>query len=252
MNHVLIYPLGATDACRYAAANLKSHGFPVIDHPAPEVTHLLLDIPSFRPDGKLRCGKDLSVLLSMLPDNITIAGGNLKNPILESYRKLDLLTDPGYLAGNAAITADCAFLTAAPLLKASFRDTPTLILGWGRIGKCLARLCTGAGFPVTVAARKEADRAMLEALGYDALSFEALPAHLHNFRLLFNTVPAPVLGSSQLEKCPDCVKIELASSNGLEGTDIVTARGLPGLLAPESSGRLIADTFRRLWKEVSL
>jgi hypothetical protein len=44
----------------------------------------------------------------------------------------------------------------------------------------------------------------------------------------------------------DCVKIELASKDGMEGDDIIIARGLPGIHLPESSGELIAETFLRL------
>lgn len=251
MKHTLIYPIGITQSCTYASENLKQMGFSIIDHPAPEVTHLLLDIPSFRSDGNLRSGDDLSKQLSMLPQNVTIAGGNLDLPVLSQFSKLDFLKDPDYLARNAAITADCALKTAAPLMKTTFADTPTLILGWGRIGKCLAQLLKSLSSPITVAARKDSDRALLSALGYNALSFEALPDHLPRFRLQFNTVPAPVLSEQQLACCHNCVKIELASRNGLDGEDVIVARGLPGQLAPESSGRLIADTFYRLWKEGS-
>lgn len=249
MKSTLIYPLGTTQSCRYASENLKQIGFSIIDHPAPEVTHLLLDIPSFRSDSSLRSGDDLSKQLSMLPQNITVAGGNLDLPVLNNFAKIDFLKDSIYLARNAAITADCAIKTAAPFLKTTFADSPILILGWGRIGKCLAHLLKQLGCTVTVAARKETDRALLCALGYEAISFEALADHLPQSRLLFNTVPAPVLSREQLSLCPDCVKIELASRDGLEGEDIIIARGLPGQLAPVSSGRMIADTFYRLWKE---
>ena len=44
----------------------------------------------------------------------------------------------------------------------------------------------------------------------------------------------------------DCVKIELASTDGIAGSDILTARGLPGTYAPETSGKLIAATVLRL------
>jgi hypothetical protein len=42
------------------------------------------------------------------------------------------------------------------------------------------------------------------------------------------------------------VKIELASSPGLEGDDVIEALGLPGKYAPETSGKLIARTILRL------
>ena len=73
---------------------------------------------------------------------------------------------------------------------------------------------------------------------------------LRRFRVIFNTVPAPLLNREQLAFCrQDCLKLELASVSGMEGDDVLVARGLPGKFAPESSGNLIADTILRLWAE---
>lgn len=248
MNTTMIYPVGITEACNYAAQTLKQMGFPLTDHPQPEITHLLLDIPSFRNDST---DATLRKLLPMLPPGITIVGGNLDHPLLSAYQKLDLLQDADYLAQNAGITAYCALGIAATHLKTTFADSPALILGWGRIGKCLSRLLNNLDCPVTVAARKESDRAMLRALGYGSVDYVSLPQTLPRYRILFNTVPAPVLSQKDLSVCQNCIQIELASRDGLEGADVILARGLPGIYAPASSGKLIADTFYRLWKEAS-
>lgn len=245
----LIYPAGSTSACHYAADILKQCGFPLTDHPTPEITHLLLDVPSFQPDGRLRGGEDPAALLSMLPQTLTVVGGNLDHPALTSFRVMDLLKDAYYLAQNAAITADCAVRVAAPLLKTTFSDSPALIIGWGRIGKCLAQLLRSMGCPVTIAARKETDRAAIRSLGYQDTDINSLSKALHQFRLLYNTAPELVLSENELSLCSNCVKVELASKNGLEGSGVVTARGLPGIHTPESSGKLIAETFIRLAKE---
>lgn len=249
MAQYLIYPIGSTLACRYAAEYLQKHRFELVDHPTPEVTHLLLDVPGFGNDGLLRGGGAVERILETLPQYITVVGGNLQHPALEGYRKMDLLLDEGYLAENAAITADCALQTAAPLLTTTFAQSPALIIGWGRIGKCLAAMLKAIGCQVTVAARKASDRAMLQALGYRAADPKRLDGILPRFRILFNTVPTPVLNRRQLSVCRNCVKIDLASQKGLEGDDVIWARGLPGIHAPESSGQLIADTFIRLLKE---
>ena len=251
MGNVLVYPAGNTAACGYASAFLEQKGVQLLDHPAPEVTHLLLDVPSFGPDGMLRCGRDLKSVLEMLPGNITVAGGNLKHPSLAGYRTIDLLKDAQYLAVNAAITADCALQVAAPLLTTTFAESPALILGWGRIGKCLGHLLKAIGANVTIAARKEADRAMVRALGFTAVDIGEIPQVLAGFRLIFNTVPEMMLHKEQMKLCRKCVKIDLASKPGMDAEDVVWARGLPGIHAPESSGRLIAETFLRLCEEVS-
>lgn len=239
MKSMLVFPVGTTEATGYAASILHRNGISLIDHPSPEITHLLLDTPSFTTEGNLRGGESLPSVLERLPETITVIGGNLDHPALRGYHTLDLLTKESYLAQNAAITADCALRVAAPLLNTTFRDTPTLVIGWGRIGKCLAQLLKGLGTPVCIAARKEKDRAALQSLGYSTSGMDADPGE---YRLIFNTAPEIVFPET-IEKCRNCVKIDLASRNGLPGADVIRARGLPGVMAPESSGNLIAQTI---------
>ena len=52
----MIVPAGSTAACRHAQRILAEQGFTVVDHPTPEATHLLLDVPSFEAPGRLRGG----------------------------------------------------------------------------------------------------------------------------------------------------------------------------------------------------
>lgn len=235
MQKPLIYPIGNTQAIQHAVILLAKAGVPLIDHPSPEVTHLLLDI---------RPGCEPGEILRMLPPSTIVIGGDLN---LNNYRVWDFLRDPDYLALNAAITAHCALKTALSHLNTTLPDTPTLILGWGRIGKCLAQLLQRMGCPVTVAARKESDRAMLKALGYQTQGTASLT--LRGFQLLFNTSPEPILSAADLAPYPELIKIDLASTPGIAGPDILVARGLPGKCAPGSSGKLIADTILRYLKE---
>ncbi len=225
-----------TPALDYAGEALKARGYPVVERPCPAVTHLLLPVPMPK-------NEDLGPVLDSLPKGITVIGGRL--PKLKDYSCIDLLEQDAYLAENAAITAHCAIAEALPRLRVTMQDCPVLIVGWGRIGKCLAPLLKALGARVTVAARKDVARAMVSALGYKACALEKAP--LEDFRLIINTVPAPVLSEEALSRCkPVCLKLDLASVLGIEGPDVVWARGLPGKNTPESSGRLIARTVIRL------
>lgn len=249
MESYLVYTAGSTPASRYAADFLKASGLPIIDHPSPEVTHLLLDVPSFGPEGTLRGGGEVGKLLAMLPPEITVIGGNLRHPALAGYKLLDLLQNPGYVAANAAITADCALRVAGEKLPVVFRECPVLIIGWGRIGKCLGKLLKALGARVTIGARKEADRAMLSALGYEAVDTAEMNKTISHYRVIFNTAPETIVSEEALSKCPDCLKIDLASRKGLMGDDVIWARGLPGIRAPESSGSLIGKQVVDFLKE---
>lgn len=251
MDSVLLYPIGSSESCQCASQYLNEAGVAITDHPSPDVTHLLLDVPSFDADGNLKDGTDLKHLLRMLPKTTTLVGGNLNLNYLSDYRKMDLLQDSLYLAMNAAITAECALQAAAPYLKRTFSDSPALILGWGRIGKCLGKLLSGIGCPVTVAARKDSDRSILNALGYRAVDFSKVPQILRHVKILFNTVPDLPLHSSLLDNWKNGIAIDLASYPGMKGNTVFPARGLPGKYAPESSGKLIAETILRLYQEES-
>lgn len=245
MEKRFIYCAGATEASRFACTYLKEAGLPVIDCPGLHIGHLLLDVPSFGDNGQLRMGGDLRTLLSMLPPDVTVYGGNLDHPHLQDFRTVDLLKDAGYLAENAYITAECALDVALPYLSVTIKSCPVLVIGWGRVGKCLAQLLKALGAEVTVASRKPSDRAILQALGYTAEDTATLRENLASFRLVYNTVPQPVISAEQsVYFTENCILIDLASKPGINHEDVIIARGLPGIHFPESSGQLIARTFQ--------
>ena len=221
MKETTIYCQPGNAASAFAGRFLEASGISVLQNMSPEVTHLLLPVPT-------RCAVQP-------PEGVTVIGGNLKVP------GVDLLKDPFYLAENAAITARCAI----PLIGKDLKDLPVLVLGWGRIGKCLGKFLADAGARVTIAARKEADAAMIRALGYRGIFLREASAV--GFGAVLNTIPAMVLDAHGCGA--DCLLMELASQPGMMGENIMDARGLPGKFAPEESGRLIAGTILRLLKE---
>lgn len=245
MSKYIFYPATRSDALVAAGEALKSKGYGVVGRPCEGVTHLLLPVPSFDPDGTIKGGGDLKEILSTLPGGITIVGGMM--PEIPGYKTIDLLKDPLYLAQNAYITAHCAIRLALLRLPVTTRGCKILVIGWGRIGKCLTRLLRALEADLTVAARKESDRAMAKALGYSAISPDEISENLDRYRLIFNTVPAPIITNQQAAECrKNCLKIDLASIQGIDSPDTLWARGLPGKDAPESAGALIAKTTIRL------
>ena len=246
MKDAAVYCAGTTPASVYALEFLQAQGIPIAGNPE-DAGHLLLDVPSFDGVGNLRGGGNPYALFAELPDYAVVYGGNMGHPALEGFATVDFLQDEQYLAENAAITAHCALQTAIPLLSRTLDRLPVLVIGWGRIGKCLGWLLRNLGAEVTIAARQEIHRAMITALGFHAISTEGLSDSLSQFRLVYNTVPRKLLTVPMDGRC---VKIDLASKQGLIGDDVVWARGLPGVCAPESSGALIARTFLRLRQEV--
>ena len=220
MRAVTIFPMGDGPAVRFAARALQKQGVDVAPALSEQVTHVLLNVPTKEAD------------LSSVPAGVTVIGGNLEH-IPDCYPKVDLLHEEQYLAENAALTADCALRLLGQHLPVALRDCPILIIGWGRIGKCLASILKALGAQVSVAARKPSDLGMLTALGYKAVeigNIDPIP-----YRAILNTAPAPVLSPGG-----NAVKIDLASRLGMPGEEVIWARGLPGKMLPESSGELIA------------
>ena len=246
MEEYIIYTAGFTQAMSYCIQMLKQEGFTIVSEPNQQVTHLLLPVPSFTVDGMIMGGGNLATLLTLLPKNIVVIGGNLDRPELDYYTTIDLLQDESYLAENAQITAHCAIKLILNQLPVTLDRCPVLVLGWGRIGKCLARLLRQMGAEVTVCARKENDRSILNALGYGVADYKQVD--LHPYRVIINTVPTMLFPT-----CPSgALKIDLASRLGLGSDDVIWARGLPGKDAPGSSGALIARTLIPMLRKESL
>ena len=223
MNKMNIYIAPGNAATEQAGRFLREAGVAVTEHICPKATHWLLPVPTKIPVEA--------------PPGVTVIGGNLAVP------GMDLLKDPFYLAENAAITARCAI----PLIGKDLQNLPVLVLGWGRIGKCLGKFLAEAGAEVTIAARKERDVAMVRALGYGGIFLHEAASLLPRFDAVINTIPAMVLSTSGCRK--ECVLLELASQPGMAGGNIMDGRGLPGKYAPEESGQLIARTILRLCEE---
>ena len=229
MRQITVFPMGAGAAVEFAARALQMRGVAIAASLTEDVSHVLLDVPTKNAD------------LSGVAPGTTIVGGHLDS-IPESFSKVDLLRQEQYLAENAALTADCALRLLGQHLPVAFSGCPILVIGWGRIGKCLANMLKMLGADVAVAARKPADLGMLSALGYKSVEIGSIDPN--RYRAILNTAPAPVLGLGG-----SCVKIDLASSLGMAGEDVIWARGLPGKMLPESSGELIARGVLRHWKE---
>lgn len=235
-----LFCLGSSPSHSYARDYLMRTGFTIEEKPSAYTQGVLLDVPT----------SDLTVeaVFSDLSPGIQIFGGKFPFPIPSHLCTVDLLKDPGYTARNAQITARCAIRLACGELNTTLLRLPVLVIGWGRIGKCLAKLLHDLGADCVIYARRENNRAMLSALGYNAVDREEMLRFLPTAELVFNTAPDIVLDSKTADLCPG-ILIDLASSPGIISSRAIHARGLPGKMAPASSGQLIARTVIRLWKE---
>lgn len=250
MDDSLIFCAGTTAAVRYAADILDKNGFHITYEPCSGTQFVLLDVPSLGPDNHLRSGECLQALLNVIPETATIIGGNLNNPLLSAYQKIDLLKDESYLIANARITAYCTLQIIGEALPVTFEEANILMIGWGRIGKALSSLLINLGANVTVASGSKNKTEELKALEINAVHIDNISAN--GYDAIINTAPAPILSAEALNSCPLTAKIDLASIKGLDAPDVIWARGLPGIHAPKSSGNLIARCIEAHIKETCL
>ena len=241
MKPISIYIAGCSPALAHAREAFAPH---LTNDPAT-ATHLLLPVPSFEPGGTIKGGMAVEDVLPLCRPDVAVIGGNLNHPALDGYQTIDLLKDPFYVTQNAAITAHCALGLILTGLPVTLDSTDILVIGYGRIGKCMAKLLKDLGAAVTVAARKETDRALAEVLGFDSTTPGKWTPE--QYRVIINTVPAPVLDASAC--APDALLLDLASVRGITGDRVNWARGLPGVCVPETSGKLIAKTALRIIQE---
>ncbi len=159
---------------------------------------------------------------------------------------------------NAVPTAEGAIEIALSHLPVTLWGTECLVAGFGRIGQYLARLLSFMGARVTVSARKASDFAKCRMLGYHALHTAALAEVPCPFRVVFNTIPHPVFSRAVLSSFPsDCLFIDLASApGGFEteaaaemGYTLLPALSLPGKVAPETAGEILADAVQSIIRE---
>lgn len=253
----LICFVGSDRRTIWAREYLESRGYRIGEQKEPGVSHVFLPVPALDASGRLVNGPPLTDLLSCLRPGMTVAGGKLgefrKTLASTGATVYDFLEDEYLTAANAAVTAEGAIELALEHLTVTLEGTEVLVIGWGRIGKLLCHKLAGMGARVTASARSPKDLGMLRAFGYGSVPTGAL-TDLGRFRVIFNTVPTPVLTAEQLHKTrPDCFCVDLASAPGgmeIDGSrNIYMATGLPGKTAPETAGRLLGEAMERLLKQ---
>ena len=160
---------------------------------------------------------------------------------------------------NTIATAEGTIQIAIENTNKILHGSEVLILGFGRIGKVLARKLAGLAAKVTCAARKDEDLAWIQAYGHGATNINSIGENLKQFDIIINTVPHMILTKERLENVKqECLLIDLASNPG--GMDkkaikdrnlkFVWALSLPGKVAPTTSAEFIKDTIYNILKEI--
>lgn len=180
-------------------------------------------------------------------ENILFIGGGLP----KGERFADYSENEEYLQKCANATAEGAVSIALNESQETLCGRNALVIGYGRIGKNLARLLQAFRTKTTVIARKGEQRALAELNGAKAFDFFALARELKKADIVFNTAPQIRFSEKELASVKgDALIIDLASGGGIaDEKDIaernaryIHALALPGKCFPASAGKYIYET----------
>lgn len=247
------------DAVRAVDWSSAIRGASVILLPLPASSDgVRINLPADSPAKELRFTR----LLEAITPEQRLFGGRFPPAFKAAAEERDIVLydyseNELFQIRNALPTAEGAVEIALHELPVTLAGTPVAVIGYGRIGKVLARLLRAMDAEVTVAARRNTDLAWITLNQYHPLRIESaggqssLTALGDRCRVIFNTVPHWLFDRTVLSALrPDTLIIDLASSPGgvdpQAATDcgirVIRALSLPGKCAPQTAGEIIADT----------
>lgn len=188
--------------------------------------------------------------------------------IQEEYRKIlsdkkvnyiDLLKREEFTVLNTISTAEGTIQIAMEETQRTVHGSRVLVMGFGRIGKVLAKMLDGIGAKVYCEARKNEDIAWIKAYGYSPIHLNNLNENLGKFDIIINTIPFQILDNERLNLVKkDAVLIDVASNPGgidrkaakQKNLKVIWALSLPGKVAPLTSAQFIKETIYHVLKEI--
>ena len=177
----------------------------------------------------------------------------------KNVKYIDVLKREEFTVLNTIATAEGTIQIAMEETQKTVHGSKVLILGFGRIGKVLAKMLDGIGAKVYCEARKNEDISWIKAYGYEPIYLNELNENLGKFDIIINTIPFQILDNERLDLVKkDAVLIDVASNPG--GIDrkaakekdlkVIWALSLPAKVAPLTSAAYIKETIYHVLKEI--
>lgn len=159
---------------------------------------------------------------------------------------------------NSIPTAEGAIMMAIEQTDFTIHGSHVLVTGFGRVGHTVANKFSALGAKVSVSARHIKDLARINEMGLTAVPLHDLHHYTSECDVLINTIPAKVITKESIQHLPPHALIfDLASKPG--GTDFayakqrgikaILAKSLPGIVAPKTAGKILADVIKQILNE---
>lgn len=209
---------------------------------------------------------NINDVFKMMNKNQLFIAGRISEKILHAATvynvySVDLLEREEMAVLNAIPTAEGAIQIAMEEMPITLHNCNAMILGFGRIGKILAKMLFGLGCNVYVGARKYSDLAWIKGYGYKAVHITELEKNISSMDVIFNTIPHVVIDMNMLKNIKkEGLIIDLASKPGgvdfekakEMGVKTIWALSLPGKVAPITAAEFIKDTIYNIINELGV
>lgn len=224
---------------------------------------IILPIPASASENIIAFA-DIADIVRKNEQKVYILGGKFSPYLKGIIQKYDIKYDDYYenecfTVKNAYLTAEGAIQLAMTALKGAIRFSKCAILGYGRIGKALGAMLKSLNADVMVFARKDEALVYASENGLVSQNISSKSNFISkDFDVIFNTVPERILSNEDLLSIPSrTILIELASPPGGFDPEIasqcdvrfINGQGIPGKYAPETAGRIVADTILQYLKK---
>jgi len=237
-----------------------------IEEACKEAEVVIMPLPGTNPQGVIRAvyaGNELKLTekaITSMAKNALVIIGSAHQFLKEWSEKyhftlLEIIEMDEIAILNSIPTAEGAIQIAMEETPITIHSSRTCIIGFGRVGITLARTLKALGSNVTIIARNEGQLARAYEMGCERATYADLSKIVNSTDVIFNTVPHLVLNKEVLKYAnPETLIIDLATQPG--GTDFeaannyglkaILAPGLPGKVAPVTSGKILADVIPQL------
>ncbi|MCD9023416.1 dipicolinate synthase subunit DpsA [Cohnella silvisoli] len=198
--------------------------------------------------------------LAVVPKTCKVITGMAKPFLRELCEKyhlelIELFERDDVAIYNSIPTAEGALMMAIQNTDITIHGSNCIVLGLGRTGLTMARTLQALGARVKVGVRRDEAFARAFEMGFEPFYMPELARQAGNIDLIFNTIPTMIVTAQVIAQLPlrACI-IDLASKPG--GTDFrfaekrgikaMLAPGLPGIVAPKTAGRIIANSLTQI------
>jgi dipicolinate synthase subunit A len=201
-----------------------------------------------------------SDILGKTPEHCAIYSG-ITNSYLNGITKeanrtlIQLFERDDVAIYNSIPTVEGTIMMAIQHTDYTIHGSNVAVLGLGRVGMSVARTFAALGAKVKVGARKSEHLARITEMGLTPFHLSNLVDEAKDTDILINTAPHLIVTAMVISKLPaHTLIIDLASKPG--GTDFryaekrgikaLLAPGLPGIVAPKTAGKILANVLAQL------